>query len=172
MKLFCPLSITLSCAAIACPQSAVEHATATAASATGTAAASAAGKSSGTVFGSLSKTLDKAGKSGITSASGSQPAAAASTASNQVAREPTAPSVAKRIDPTQVTIGLDVEKLIRRCGEPSVSITQMRDSQSVETYWYNGTHYEVLEVILRDGMVTSVTPKVAQPHVNDAVVFK
>lgn len=172
MKLFCPLSITLSCAAIAWPQAVVEHATAAAASSAGTAAASAAGKSIGTVFGSLSKTLDKAGKSDNTSASTSKTAPAVSAASIQVTTEPTTPTAAKLVDPTQVTIGVDVEELIQRCGEPSMSITQMRDSQSVETYWYNGTHHEVLEVILRDGIVTSITPKVSQPRKNDAVVFK
>lgn len=171
MKLFCPVSIALSCAAIAWPQAAVEHAAVTAASSAGATATGAAGKSIGGVFESLSKTLDKVGKSG-TSSESDQPTATVSTAAKQVAREPTAPTSAKVFDPKQVTIGLDVEELIKRCGEPSMSISQVRNSRSVETYWYYGPHNDVLEVTLRDGRVTSATSKVTQAHEKDAVVFK
>ena len=33
----------------------------------------------------------------------------------------------------------------------------MRNSQLVETYWYNAARNRVVEVTLRDGKVTSVT---------------
>lgn len=165
MLLLRSLSIIFSFAAGAWPQAVVEHATTTAASSTAASSAKGVGKSVSGVFDSLKKTLDKAGKPGITTAVENVAVAPArenhpaATVSDAAKSAEIAPSAPKPIDPAQITIGLDVEDLVKRCGEPSMSVSVIRDSESIETYWYEIPHNKELEVTLREGVVTSVKLK-------------
>jgi tetratricopeptide (TPR) repeat protein len=129
--------------------------------ASGSAEASAAsarvegtGKSIGGVFRSLSETLDKAGTA---KENGNTPATKAVTTLSGRSKQPAKPVPArKRIDPSQVTEGLDRAELIRRFGEPVLRFSERSNSQLVERLWYNTTMSDQLEIKLIGDKVASV----------------
>lgn len=162
MRLLEVLLIALSLATAAWSQAAVEHAAMTAASSTGTAATVGPGKSIGNVFDGLNKKLESAKIANSSAPRAKAPAQTSTTVTLRV-RENAPPRLEpKPVDPSRVTIGLEREELLKRCGEPSMSSSQTRNSQLVETYWYNTTANEVLTVTLRDGKVASITPPPVQ----------
>jgi hypothetical protein len=163
------LCLILGCAVAAWPQATVENATITGATTAGAAAANGVGKSIGKVFDSLSKTADKAAKPAGAAVQANKADVVSVSVPNQSA-EP-APST-KLVDPSQVTIGLSVDDLVELCGEPFMSISQMKDSQFVETYWYHTIRGGVLEVTLRDSEVTAVKHKPTQSSERAAAVSK
>lgn len=151
------LSIAVSCATAAWSQAVPEHAAISAASATGTAATSGIGKSIGGVFGALNKKLESA-KTAKSSTPGTTAGQTSSTVTVRSAESTSPRYVPKLVDPSQVTIGLDRDELLKCCGEPMMITSQTRDSQVVETYWYTTIANDTLMVTIRDGRVASLTP--------------
>jgi tetratricopeptide (TPR) repeat protein len=74
----------------------------------------------------------------------------------------------KRIDPSQVTEGLDRAELIKRFGEPVLRFSERSNSQLVERLWYNTTMSDQLEIKLIGDKVASFRPpaskKQEEPH--------
>ena len=166
MKFLASLAIVFLPAVPAWSQTAVEHAVITGASAAGAAPAAGLGKSLGGILTGVGKNLDKAQKT--TDASPAAPAAAPTVAeasapipdagkgtSGETAAKAFVP---RAIDPAQVSIGLDREELIEKCGPPSMRVSQKKDSSFVETYWYATATHVPFVVTLRDGKVAAFTP--------------
>lgn len=142
-------------------QTAVEYTIATGGATTAAAGMKGAGAAAGGVFGNLNKLLEKANPANSSTQStatvlapASQtiplPAGAASRPADPI------PSI-KPIDPAQVTVGLERADLLERCGEPSTKVAEKRDSKLLETYWFDTTDRDVLEVKLVDKKVVSAT---------------
>ena len=149
-------SIGVFCAVAAYGQTIVEYSAATAGASTAAAGAKGAGKSIGGVFRGLSETLDKAGTA---KANGSTPATATVTTVSAPSKQTAKPVPAsKPIDPSDVTVGLDRDELIARFGEPVLQLSEKRNSQLIETLWYNTTASDQLAIKLVGGKVASVRP--------------
>lgn len=153
MKSFGFFVIGCACAALTWGQAAAEY-TVGAGAATGAAAgAKGAGQAVGGVFGAVTQTLNKAGKSG---APGTTAAAPSSTISVVSASPAKTASVATRpIDPSQVAVGMDRDELLTRFGEPATRTSQIRRSRMIDTFWYQTTSKDELIVSLTDGKVVS-----------------
>jgi hypothetical protein len=175
MRFLAALAVVFLPAVPAWSQTAVEHAVISGASAAGAAPASAVGKSVGGILNGVSKSLEQAQKS--SAAAPAAPAAASAPAGASVVAQAPAPVqqeagkaasgepaakafVPKPIDPTQVSIGQDRAELIEKCGPPSMTVSQKKDSSFVETYWYATATRVPFVITLRDGKVTAFTP----PH--------
>jgi len=160
MRAFWYFSIGVFWAAAACGQAIVEHSLATAGSSAATSGMSGAGKSIGGVFGSLNKTLDKAGTAKTATARGNTPAPrAATTVSGRSKQAAKLIPASKPIDPSEVNLGLDRAELIKRFGPPVLSFSETRNSQLVERLWYNTTATtDQLEIRLIGDKVASVRP--------------
>ena len=166
MRAFLFFSISAFCVVAARGQAAVEHSLATAGASTASAGVKGAGESIGGVFRSLSETIDKAGTA---KRSVSAPAAKAATTPPVVSKPAAKPVLASQpIDPSQVPVGLDDAELIQRFGEPVLRFSETRNSQLVETLWYNTTtSSDQVEIRLIAGKVASVRPPSVQaekPH--------
>lgn len=155
MNLLRPLALTLAWAMVSAGQTVVEHAVGTAAAAGASSGASGAGKAAGGVFGNLTKVLEK---SAASTASTAKPAANPSTAPIQtsapVAARGKAPA-SRPIDPSVVVAGLTRAELIERCGSPSLATQRTLAGSMIETFWYQTTTDDELEVQLTDGKVAS-----------------
>ena len=166
MKFLASLAIVFLPAIPAWSQDVVEHAVISGASAAGAGPASALGKSLGGILTGVGKNLDKAPKATDASpaAPAAAPAAAQASAPNPDAAKATSgataakPFVPRVIDPAQVSIGLDRDGLLEKCGPPLMKVSQKKDSTFVETYWYETAPHAPFVVTLRDGKVAAFTP--------------
>jgi hypothetical protein len=134
-------------------QTVVEHSLATAAAGTATAGgAKGVSKSIGSVFGKLSKTLEKVDKS--------EPAKAKSTQTWVAPRSSsatTAPPSTKPVQPGMIEIGMERSALVSKFGKPLIKAGRLVGPQFVETYYYTGSA-DMVVVTLREGKVTAVSP--------------
>lgn len=142
----------------AAAQTAVEYSLGTAGSTGAATGMRGVGKSLAGAFAGVNRTLGTAEKPGVSGATvvfaGSVPAAAASSPA----------IVPKPIDPSKARIGATREELLKQCGEPSTRSSETTGGKLVETYWYDTTTHDTLEVTLRDGKVTAITPESKKPH--------
>src|SRR5579863_1501082 len=124
MRIFLYFSIGAFCAVAARGQAVVEHSLATAGASAASAGIKGAGESIGGVLRGLSGTIDKAGTA---NRSVNTPAAGEATAPSVGSKSAAKPPVASPpIDPSQVTVGLDGDELIRRFGEPVLRFSEIR----------------------------------------------
>jgi len=143
-------SFLLFCAMTVSAQTVVEYSLGTAGASAASTGVEGAGKAVGGVFGALTQPLDKAGDKKptmvITPVSVTPP-------------KPIAPAVeSKPIDPAQVSVGLDRAELVKRGGDPVSLTSETKNSKVIETFSYNTTTHDVLEIKVIDGKVASVTP--------------
>jgi hypothetical protein len=167
MKSLWLLSIALFCAITVSGQAVVEYSLGTAgASAAGTRIEGAGAGVAG-VFGALTQTLQKAGDKAVSSAITPAPEPPV------VQSKPVdvKPVETKPIDPAQVSVGLDRAEMIKRCGDPATLTTETKNSKFIETFAYNTTTHDVLEIKVMDGKVASITPLSSKKRPAVAVVL-
>ena len=125
---------------------------ATAGRSAGSAGAAGAGKSAGTIFDKLNKSLGGAAKADSLPKTGpSTPTAAPSVAPAPAPLERPLPP-----DFSALATGMDRADLLKKVGKPSMSMTSMESSKLVETCWYR-SGADSVTVILRDGKVAEIT---------------
>jgi len=153
MKWFWSLSIVLFCAVEVSGQSVVEYSLGTAGASAAGAGVQGAGQAISGVFGALTQTLQKGGEKSTTTIVTPAPVQPAKSS------VPAIPVVeSKPVDPAQVSVGLDRAELLKRCGDPVTLMSETKSSKVIETFSYNTTTHDVLEVKVIDGKVASITP--------------
>jgi hypothetical protein len=174
MRVFAYFTMGALFAAAVWGQAVVEYSLGAAGSSGAAASAAGASKSIGSVFRSLSETIDKAGnvekagtvektgaveKTGSAEKTGNKPAAVAGTPVSSQPKPPTRPAAgSKPFRPSEISEGLGRDELIERFGEPLMSITETNNSPLVERMWYGTTASDQIEIKLIGDKVVSVRP--------------
>lgn len=159
------LFAVLAASATAAAQTVVEHSLTTGAMGTAAAGgAKGASKSIGSVFGNVSKTLDKAAGSGAaatSAATAAEPASSTSSTSETIiTSKPPSPrdsAPQKPADPFKIRVGMARVTLVETAGKPMMKTSRVEGTSFVETYYYQGLD-DVVVVTLREGKVTDVVP--------------
>ncbi len=137
-------------------QAIVEYGATTGQTAAATGAAGA-GKSAGTIFDKLNKSLGGAAHADTSPKTGpAAPTAAAPAISASVAPAPAPLERSLPPDFSALVTGMDRTDLLKKVGKPSMSMTSMESSKLTETCWYR-SGADSVTVILRDGKVAEIT---------------